>query len=327
MEQAKLKFGIIGCGGMAQGHIGQLGMMPESSVVALADTSPQSIANTRARHVFARDIPAFANYQDMLKQVPLDAVVIVTPHALHFAPAADALSAGLHVLIEKPFVPTVEQAQTLMTKAAEAGKLLGVAYQRHSQGQFRYMKDVVASGKIGQIQFASVFLSQNWYNGTRGTWRQDPKLSCGGEMNDSGSHMLDMFLWLVDQKVTEVAAQVDNFDTGVDINSALLVRFANGAIGNVAVIGHATQWHEDLQFFGSKGSLQYLNGKVYERLFDSPYVAEVISFGPSVQVVKNFVDAILGREPLNAPADVALKVIALTSAAFESARTGRPTKL
>ncbi len=125
---------------------------------------------------------------------------------------------------------------------------------------------------------------------------------------------------------SQVQARLDNFDTPVDVNSGILIRFVGGALATVSVVGHATQWSEEVQIFGSKGSLHYVNGRVYERLFDSAYVAEVVKLGATVTPARNFVDAIFGREPIHSPGSSAVRSVALTAAAFESARLHQPVR-
>jgi predicted dehydrogenase len=327
MDQSTLRVGVIGCGGMAQHHMSCIGQMSDAVVAAVADTSPKAIAGARARFAFVRDIPAFADYRQMLKDVPLDAVVIATPHAYHFDQAVDALDAGQHTLVEKPFVPTVEQAELLIARAGEKGKVLAVGYQRRSSGAYRYIKDAIEAGRIGDVQFANVFLTQNWYLSQKGTWRQDPTLSCGGQLNDSGSHLLDVLLWLVGKPAATVEAQIDNLESPVDINAAVLVRFEGGAIGSFAIVGHSRDYVEEVGVYGSKGSLHYMTGRVYERLFDVPYVAEVQRLGPTSTVVGNFVAAIQGKGPLHSTAASAVKVVQLTTSALKSAALREPVRL
>ncbi|MBI2941740.1 MAG: Gfo/Idh/MocA family oxidoreductase [Chloroflexi bacterium] len=326
-EQASVRIGIIGCGGMAHYHIRELLGIPEVEIAALSDVSEASIGRTRERFRALRAVPAYDNHRAMLAQERLDGVLIATPHNLHYEPASHALEAGCNVLVEKPFVPTPAEARELVDQAARAGRLLAVGYQRRGMGAYRYMRQAIASGRLGQIHFANALLSQNWLRGTKGTWRQDPTMSCGGELNDSGSHIVNVLLFLIDDRPVEVYARTDNLGAPVDINSGLIVRFRNGVTATFDMIGHAAYWHEQVQVWGDQGTVTYQDGRVTERVLGSPHVAEMVTLEPNVAVVRNFVDAILGRAELYSPAATVIDCIELTAAAFRSAALNAPVQL
>jgi len=202
----KIRMGFIGCGGNATGHIGRALEMPEVRVAALCDVNSASIARVKERYPALGEAPVFADYQKMLAQVELDAVEISTPHTLHFEQIMASLDRGLHVLTEKPMVCTSAHARAAIEKSRAAGKILMVAYQRHLAPQFRYVRNQIMAGELGKIQFISALQDQNWYLGTLGTWRQQLSLSGGGQLNDSGSHLLDILLWMTGLEVEEVQA-------------------------------------------------------------------------------------------------------------------------
>ena len=150
-----------------------------------------------------------------------------------------ALDKGLHVLTEKPMVCSVDHAHQVIEKAKEVGKILMVSYQRHLGAQYRYVRNQIMAGELGEIQFISALQDQKWYQGTMGLWRQQLALSGGGQLNDSGSHLLDIMLWMTGLEVAEVQAYMEYFESEVDINSALSIRFRGGAMGTVSVVGNS----------------------------------------------------------------------------------------
>ena len=91
-----------------------------------------------------------ADYKELLKRDDVDAVYIVTPHTLHFEQAMDAIDAGKHVLVEKPMVCSVEHAKILLKRLETFDKVFALAYQRHAQGTYRYIRDQIASGAVGK---------------------------------------------------------------------------------------------------------------------------------------------------------------------------------
>ena len=325
----KIRVGFIGCGGNASGHLGRVLDIPEAEVVALCDVDQASLQRAKERHSQAAELPEFTDYQKMLEQVELDAVEISTPHTLHFEQIMAALDKGLHVLTEKPMVCTVDHARQVIAKAEETGKVLMISYQRHLQAQYRYVRNQVAAGELGDIQFISALQDQKWYQGTIGLWRQQMALSGGGQLNDSGSHLLDIVLWMTGLEVAEVQAYMEYFDSEVDINSALSLRFGNGALGTIAVVGNSPTggiW-EDITIWGTKAVVYMRRGEIFYKTQHSNEVYEVNNLPGATTPDQNFIDAILGRDQVQVPPECGLRVIELTEAAWASAASGQPVKV
>ena len=325
----KIRVGFIGCGGNASGHIGRVLDIPEAEVVALCDVDQASLQRAKERNSQAAELPEFTHYQEMLEQVELDAVEISTPHTLHFEQIMAALDKGLHVLTEKPMVCTVDHACQVIAKTEEAGKVLMISYQRHLEAQYRYVRNQIAAGELGDIQFISALQDQKWYQGTIGLWRQQMALSGGGQLNDSGSHLLDIVLWMTGLEVAEVQAYMEYLDSEVDINSALSLRFRNGALGTIAVVGNspASGIWEDITIWGTKAVVYMRRGQVFYKTQHSNEVYEVNNLPGSTTPDQNFIDAILGRDQVQVPPECGLRVIELTEAAWASAASGQPVKV
>ncbi len=321
----RVKMAIIGTGGMAQGHIERLLSIPEVEVAAFVDISPQALEQTQKRHGdAAANIPTFADYKEMLAEVKPDAVLIATPHTLHFPMAMDSLDAGCHVLLEKPMVNKVTEAHALLKKIDETGKVVGLGYQRHTLPHFRYIKEKIASGEFGEVQFIAALQQQGWAKGTAGSWRQDPVQSGGGQINDSGSHLLDIVLWTTGLAPREVAAFMDNRGTPVDINSALSIKFTNGAQGNLSVVGDAAGWYEDITIWCDSGTFYVRSDGTFRvQGTDGKTFAPDLSEMPVISNIDtNFVHAVLGTEEIVAAPINGLRTIELTEAAWQSARNG-----
>jgi len=318
----RIRIGLIGCGGIAQFHLGHLLNLPQAKVVALADPDAKSVERLREAFHQVDKCETFTDYVQMLDSVDLDAVEILTPHALHFEQIMESLQRGLHVLVEKPMVCTVEHAEKIVAKSEESSKVMLVSYQRHYQPQFRYIKNIIGSGELGKVHFISALQCQDWLEGTKGTWRQDPALSGGGQLNDSGSHLLDIILWTTSARAVEVFAYVDNLSSKVDIDSALAVELSNGAKASISVVGHAPTFWEDITFFGEKGAIFLRNGRLQYLSAGSQGFLEPTKLPAGSNPDRNFVRAILGLEAVESPPTCGLRVAELTEAAWKSAETG-----
>jgi len=323
----RIRVGMIGVGGIAHGHVQRLLAMPEAEIVALCDTSEASVARLMEAQPKVKDLPVYADYRELLEKEKLDAVQIASPHTAHFPQIMDSLDAGLHVLTEKPMVCTVAHAHSVLNKAEEAGKVLCISYQRHFHGAFRYMRERFATGELGSLTFMAALQGQGWLRGTRGKWRQEPELSGGGQLNDSGSHLLDIILWVTGLGVSEVFAFIDNRGAKVDINSAISVRFENGAEGTFSVVGDSRcPWWEDITFWAENGTFFYRNGKLFEQIGDAG-PQEVTTLANYSNPDQNFIYAILGKEEVQVPPVCGLRVIELTEAAWRSAECGAPVSV
>ena len=128
---------------------------------------------------------------------------------------------------------------------------------------------------------------------------------------------------------TRVFAEIDNRGAAVDILSSLTIRFADGAIGSISVVGDAPRWREDVSFYGEAGALYV---REHSLLFEDAgadsgthdLTGEAHYLG---DVDRNFIDSILGRDVPQSPAACALRVTQLTEAAWRSAESGQPVEI
>jgi len=310
--------------------MGRLKAIDGVQIVALVDTSEASLKATVEAHPDLAKLPRFDDHKDMFAQVEMDAVEISTPHVFHYEQIMDSLDAGLHVLCEKPMVCTTEHAVDVVEKVRQTGLVMGISYQRHFMGAYRYCREKILGGEAGKVNFVSASQSQNWYRGQvpRGTWRSKMALSCGGQLNDSGSHLLDIVLWMTGLAPKRVFSIENNLDAEVDILSALSVEFDGGALCNLSVVGHAVNFFEHITIFCEKATYFIPgigSGEIYQWVGGEKRTAVA---GDDLPVFghpdANFIAAIRGEQEVQAPPECGVQVIRLTEAAWESARTGLP---
>ncbi|MFC4598456.1 Gfo/Idh/MocA family protein [Cohnella hongkongensis] len=314
---SRLRIGMIGTGGIAEWHGRQLLELPEVEIVAITDTSEASRGKFVGKFGL-REAAQFADYRTMLEEAELDAVVICSPHTLHYEQATDALNKGLHALIEKPMTCSSAEAERLIETAKRSGKILQVSYQRHFQPEFLYIKEAIERGEIGKLTSVTASLYQEWRQGTPGTWRQNPALSGGGFLMDSGSHIIDVLLWTTGLTPVEVKTQMHRQGSPVEIDTFTAIRFAEGAIGGLNLVGYAPCWHETYAFCGEAGGIFYDNGKItLRRLRQEPIVPELPP--QTTNQDKSFVDAILGRQDVAVSGEFAYRVVKLSEMVYEAA--------
>jgi len=321
-----LNFALIGCGGIAHWHAQQLQKIDDCRVVALCDNVSSQTKTFKEKYF--PEAKEFESYKEMLVQTAgdLDAVVLVTPHTLHYSQAKAALLAGLHVLTEKPMVTNVDHAYDLWRITKSTKKLLGITFQSPYTDTFAYLAQERDAKRLGNIQLISGQLSQGWLENTRGKWRQDPSLSGGGQMYDSGAHLLNAIMWLLNNPATEVACFYDKCDSPVDINGVAIARFQSGAYASIAIGGNCPQFATEIQIQTDRfrivtdqyGGKLEMFGKDNKRIY--PHVKQ--DDRPSAGTPHlNFVNAILGGEKLRAPVRYGVLLSALMDAMYQSADT------
>ncbi|MEI6502618.1 MAG: Gfo/Idh/MocA family oxidoreductase [Armatimonadota bacterium] len=331
MSDQTLKIAMIGCGGNARGHMSRLLQLPGVEIVGLCDTADAAIEAARNLDPSIAKATVFGDYRELLASVDCDAIEISTPHTCHFDQIIASLSAGKHVLCEKPMVCQVDHAHAVIEKISQTGLTFAVSYQRHTLAPYRFCRELIASGEIGKLTFITALQSQNWYTGrmSSGDWRGIKALSGGGQLNDSGSHLIDIVLWMSGLQPAEVFAFQDNLEAEVDIMSALSVKFDGGALLNLSVVGHAVNWFEEITMWTENSCLAIRDDSVVWKFEgQTRHVLSGADLGEaSSDPDANFVNSIRGTETPQATAEDALKVIQLSEATWRSAEQGVVAKV
>lgn len=317
----KIRFGLIGCGGMTRAHVPHILSIDGAEIVGLADISTEQITRTKKCDSRLEFVPAFSDHKEMLAAIRPNAVLISSPHSLHVAQAVDSFAAGANVLVEKPLGNTVAECRQ-MIQARDASGLKGaIAYQRHGQLIFQEIRKMIHSNAYGRLLVMNSHLSQEWLRLTKGSWRQDPALSGGGQLHDSGSHMVDILLWMTGIEAKSVSAFIDQRGASVDINSVVNIVFDNGALGSLSVIGDAPMWQERHSFWFEQAAIQIVDGSLTVAEVSGKRLSMEFPNGGSSPIA-NFVSVLRGEGEVAAPFECGLKTMNLTEAAWRSAAQG-----
>jgi len=184
----------------------------------------------------------------------LDLVVIGTPPETHADIATAALGAGLHVVVDKPFATSSEQARALVEYARAAGRVLTVYQNRRWDGDFLTLRDLVDRGELGQVHtFESRF---EWWRpeGGRG-WKASADIAAGGGiLFDLGTHLIDQARQLFGPVEDMWADLVTRGTDTADDDAMVVLRHAGGTRSRLIMSSFAALPAPRFHVLGSRGA-------------------------------------------------------------------------
>lgn len=194
----KLKFGIIGCGGIAnQKHLPALTFLKdEVEIVGLCDIAIERAEKAKADYGI-ESATVYEDYKEMLKDTSIDVIHVCTPNVSHSALTVDALEAGKHVLCEKPMAATSADAKKMLDAAERTGKKLTIGYQNRYRNDVQFAYKTCSDGVLGDIYYGEAYAVRRRAVPTWGVF-MDKEKQGGGPLIDIGTHALDLTLWMMD---------------------------------------------------------------------------------------------------------------------------------
>ncbi|SEN86890.1 Gfo/Idh/MocA family protein [Paenibacillus sp. OV219] len=335
------RFGIIGCGTIADFHIAAIRGLDGAKLTVVSSRD-----GVKAHAVAEREDCAWtADYKELLQRDDVDIVCITTASGSHYRIGCDALAAGKHVVIEKPLAMRASEAEELCRLAEEHGLTLSVISQRRFEPLHREVKRIVAEGRIGKLLLAEVevpfYRSQQYYDSSpwRGTIAED-----GGAFMNQGIHSVDLLLWLAGEvravygRIVTQTHEMEAEDIGVAI-----VHFKSGALGTMMASTSITPgFPAAIRLYGAEGAIK-LSGSSIEHWSVPGYEApSVFSESPAYGGVSdprsishlyhqlqlaNVIESIeSGCQPAVSGGD-GFRAIQLIEAVYESSASGKEIRI
>ena len=193
----KIRVGIIGCGWIAGSHAKALLNQPDAEIVACADLIEGKAQAFAEKYGIEGAKTHYKNDRELIddKSLNLDAVCICTYNRQHAEPTIYALKNGIHVMLEKPFTVTLDEAIEVMKAEKESGKILSIGFQPRMDNNMKEIKKIVESGVLGDIYYIQTGGGRRrgipTPNGT--TFIEDETAGIGA-LGDIGCYSLDMVL-------------------------------------------------------------------------------------------------------------------------------------
>ena len=320
----KTTVAIIGTGAMARYHIHRMLKQPETTHITVVCEPSHDQYKATAQVFEEAGLEPPPNQPDLNKLLSAhkpDTAFIVTPHAYHHDQTKACLETGLDVLLEKPMVMNATEARSLIETRNRTSKLLVIAFPGSLSPRIRKASLMAQANHFGPLLSISATVWQNWGPGTVNSWRQQPELSGGGFLFDTGAHMLNTVVDLAGEEFAEVSAWLDNRGRPVETMGVIIGRLKSGVLVTMHACGEAIpSCSSDIRFFYSKTIVRCgMWGEYLEIQRAGRNKARALPVPPSLGVWEQFLAVRAGKIPNPGPPEVGLRMAYLYDAIKSSA--------
>ncbi|MCM2457183.1 Gfo/Idh/MocA family oxidoreductase [Rhizobium sp. CG4] len=289
-DSRRIRLGMVGGGqGAFIGAVHRIAARLDDryELVAGALSSEPARANASAVMLGIEADRSYASFEDMAvaeaaRADGIEAVAIVTPNHLHFAPSKLFLEKGIHVICDKPVTATIEEAKKLAEIVKASDNLFILTHNYTGYAMLRQMREMIANGAIGKLRHVQAEYAQDWLTeavettGVKGAeWRTDPSRSgAGGAIGDIGTHAFNAAAFVTGEIPESIYADLTSFVPGrqLDDSANILLRYASGAKGMLwaSQIAVGNENALSLRVYGDKGGLEW-HHRVPDELWFTPY--------------------------------------------------------
>lgn len=343
-----VRIGFVGAGWWAvANHIPRIKADPRTRLAGVCRLGAPELLQVKEHFGFDY---ATEDFQQMLDDVPMEGLVISTPHRLHAAQALAAIDRGIHVLIEKPMAVDPSEARAVVAAAKARGVHALIPYGWNFKPFIAQARQWIAEGRIGRIQHVSGrmaspmgdLLRGQSYGGTEAEMFQpDPAMWAdpvtGGYGWGQLIHLLGALFYLTELEPTEAYGITGNHDQGSDLFNAITLRFANGATGalsGAATLPAGSPFDLTLDFYGTEGVISLAVDPARLALRRQDGLIEDVPLAPGVgayeclEPADRFIALCAGEDVENCgPPECGARAVEVVAAMHASARSGRPERI
>jgi len=338
-----LNAGIIGCGQISSAHFSGFDKATNAKLVMVMDTD--EVAAREAGEKLG--LPYTTSIDEILSREDIQIISIAAPHYLHAPITIKAAEAGKHVMVEKPFCTTMEDADEMIAACSENDVKLTVWFPSRYSVEAYKVKELLRQGVIGRIMYVKIttmgYKEPNyWERGVGGRarlsdWRRYLKTAGGGILIMNTVHDIDQMRFMLGYEATSIYARKGTFGSPSEVEDFISVSigYDNGTIGYIESSSWAVGGSKDpSRIFGTEGQITLGPTKVYlnRKIGDYPQKewfepqSEPVRTGREA-LIEDFVNAILNNTEPPITGEDGKKSLEIILGAYESARTGMPVDL
>jgi predicted dehydrogenase len=251
-----INFGIIGLGNQGKRHLQNCLCLKGLNVVAVADTSKSALAYAAKLGVKK----TYVNYEDLLRDNHIDAVIITLPNFLHLESATKAAEAGKDVLLEKPLASSLRDGEIIVSNVNRAGVKLMVGYGMRFNPLLIDLREKIVDGFFGEVRIAEASIIGNGPFTPRSdkigpapvpNWWFDKESVGGGALMDLGVHMIDLFAWYFGEVASASSYLGYALNMNVEDSATCAIQFRNGSMGIINAGWFSRDRHESISLNGT----------------------------------------------------------------------------
>lgn len=322
-SRMRLRCGIVGLGRQARNdHIPAVSASEYADLVAVCDVDEDTTQEIGAQY----GVNAYCSFADMIAAESLDFVVVAVPHHAGAGVVSVAAQHGVHVLKEKPFATSLDEARDLAKVCADAGVELMITMQRRFNPiytTFHQLYDQIGEPFLVDVRYTM-------HVDPAAGWRGQLRLAGGGCIIDMGYHVIDMLLWYFGLP-TRVFAQCSatarpDLDYDAEDTACISLSYDSGLFGSVLLSRCIAPKTESIRVMGTRGVVEVQRGRI-QRIHPDGQVIESLSreqSWPSAATVQvdHFCRVIRGERANLATPESHLAHAAFIEAAYASAERG-----
>ena len=222
----KMKVGIIGTGWIAEKAAITLNGLTECEVYAVGSRSQETADSFAKKWNIPR---AYGSYSELIADPDVDLIYVGTPHSHHYDVTKEALLGGKPCLVEKAFMANARQTEEIIKLAKERGVFLAEAIWTRYQPAVKMIRDLIASGRIGEPRLVTATLGYSMGNKER-IMRPD---LCGGALLDLGVYALNFARMFFPADIVSIDGTCVKSDTGMDLTNAMTLVLKDGMLCNL----------------------------------------------------------------------------------------------
>jgi len=253
------KIGILGCGRMSQVMIESIKDIKDISVVAVASRDLN-----RSKEFVKKYCPkakALGSYESIVKE-DVDLVYIATPNTYHYENAINCIKFGLNVLVEKPFMMSRQEVDSVFTEAKNRGVFVCEAMWTSFMPLHKQMVEWIKDERIGSVKYIQSNLGYNVEHKPRIT---SPQLG-GGAYLDLGVYPTNLAVSILGEELRPVSVFAHKYSTGVDSDVSFVLENPNDGAMATAFVTASAATDRDGSVIGEKGYIKIKNINDYERI-------------------------------------------------------------
>jgi predicted dehydrogenase len=225
-----MKIALIGLGNAgASLHLPALAGLSGADVTAVCDMDPARRDRTEREY----GVRSYEDLERLLVERSPDVVVIGTPPESHAEISERALAAGAHVICEKPFAPSLEEADRIIAAADRAGRRVALNHEFREMPIFRALRDQVGRPEVGDLRFAHIWQAMDLPPWKEAGWRAD---LLEGTLYEAGIHLIDYAIFLFGERPTAIGATMSSctaIDERSDAVALVTLEFPSGRLAQV----------------------------------------------------------------------------------------------